>query len=184
VIAGAILAVPRAGEAHRDRPPPAHTGGFDEPTCASCHLGDPVNAPGGRLRIAVPPTFVPGAEHQIEVRLARAGTKRAGFQLSVRHADGGLAGGQAGALLASGSEVQLVATHPVAYAAHTEAGTALEAAGEARWRLRWRAPAAPGGAVVFHATANAADDDDSALGDFVYAASAVSSPASPTAARR
>jgi hypothetical protein len=138
----------------------------------------------GAILATPPATFLAGAEHELEVRLARPGMRRAGFQLSVRHADGRLAGSQAGELLATGTEVQLVAAHPVAYATHTSAGSAVDAAGEARWRLRWRAPAAPSGAVVFHATANAADDDDSALGDLVYAGSEVSRPADATAARR
>jgi hypothetical protein len=39
-----------------------------------------------------------------------------------------------------------------------------------RWTFRWTAPAdAPGRAVVFHVAANAANDDDSPLGDFIYA---------------
>jgi hypothetical protein len=172
LVASALVAVPRSGEAYRKGPPPGHTGGFDEPTCATCHHGDPLNEPGGVLRIEVPPTFVPGAELELEVRLARAGMRRAGFQLSARYADGG----QAGELLATGAAVQLVAAHPVAYAAHTTAGSTLESAGEARWRLRWRAPAGPRGTVVFHVTANAADDDDSELGDLVYAGSAISRP--------
>ncbi len=38
----------------------------------------------------------------------------------------------------------------------------------AHWRIRWTAPAHPRGAVVFHLAANAANDDESPLGDFIY----------------
>ena len=52
----------------------------------------------------------------------------------------------------------------------------------ARWRLCWRAPVgAAASAVVFHAAANAADYDDSELGDRVFVASATSRPAGPAA---
>ena len=70
------------------------------------------------------------------------------------------------------------------YAQHTEAGTVLTRPGTASWTVEWRAPAttAPGGgatAVVFHAAANAANDDASEFGDFIYTASATTRPAAP-----
>jgi hypothetical protein len=55
-------------------------------------------------------------------------------------------------------------------------GTVPVSADTARWRLLWTAPN-DGGTIVFHAVANAANADDSPLGDFVYAASASSRPA-------
>jgi hypothetical protein len=75
--------------------------------------------------------------------------------------------------------VQVLAAHDVAYAGHTAAGAAQIRGGEARWRVRWRAPAEAAGPVVFHLAANAGNFDDSELGDFVYLASAVSRPRSP-----
>ncbi|HEX9611604.1 MAG TPA: choice-of-anchor V domain-containing protein, partial [Gemmatimonadales bacterium] len=49
---------------------------------------------------------------------------------------------------------------------HTLAGTSVAAGGTGRWTFRWTAPDA--GAVAFHVAANAANDDDSPLGDFIY----------------
>ena len=162
------LVAPRPGGAHADGPPPRNTGGFREPTCALCHRGGEPNAPGGALRLVAPASYRPGAEHAIEVQLERPGLRRGGFHLSVRFAEGTLAGTQAGELLAVAEWVQVVAAHKVAYASHTAAGTQVATAGEARWQLRWKAPAAGGGTVVFHLAANASNDDDSELGDAIY----------------
>ncbi|HUF79249.1 MAG TPA: hypothetical protein VMR44_10065, partial [Thermoanaerobaculia bacterium] len=50
------------------------------------------------------------------------------------------------------------------------------APGQAAWTLRWIAPPEPAGPVLFHATANAANDDDSELGDAIHRAAARSEP--------
>ena len=179
-LAAATLA-PRAARSYVDGPPPAHTGGFGEPTCAACHRGGPADDGGGALEIRVPASYAPGGEHVLELRLASPGMRRAGFQLSARYAEGPRAGAQAGELLPpaeGGRGVRVAVAHDVAYAGHT-AAAAPAGSGEALWRVRWRAPAgtAPIAAVAFHAAANAADYDDSELGDRVYAATAVSRPA-------
>ena len=56
----------------------------------------------------------------------------------------------------------------VAYVEHTQAGTALR--GDAgRWTVGWTAPAGNArGVVEFDVAGNAANDDDSPLGDFIY----------------
>jgi hypothetical protein len=176
----ALATAPRAGLGYVDGPPPAHTGGFGEPTCDTCHSGAAVDSGGVALQVIAPSTFTPGAEHGIEVRLVQPGMRRAGFQLSARFAGGALAGRQAGELVAAGPPeppVRVVAAHAVSYAGHTLASAEPIDGGTARWRLRWHAPAgAAVSAVVFHAAANAADYDDSELGDRVYVASATSRP--------
>ncbi len=72
----------------------------------------------------------------------------------------------------------------VTYAQHTEAGSAPTAPGTVSWTVEWRSPAAGTHAaravpVVFHAAANAANDDASEFGDFIYTASATTRPAGP-----
>ena len=185
VCALALAGAPRAGRGYVDGPPPAHTGGFGEPTCAACHLGATVDSTGGSLQVTAPATFTPGGEHAVEVRLVRAGMRRAGFQLSARFAGGPLAGQQAGELVPAEPPeppVQVVTAHTVSYAGHTPATAERIEGGTALWRLRWRAPVgAAASAVVFHAAANAADYDDSELGDRVYVASATSRPSGPAA---
>ena len=185
----ALIGTGGAG-AYLDAPPPAHTGGFGEPTCAACHRGAPLDDATGTLTLAAPARYAAGEEHVLEVRLARAGMERGGFQLSARFAEGALAGRQAGVLTVlpeadPGAQrgakppVQVLAAHDIAFASHTAAGAALASGGEVRWRVRWRAPAKAAGPVAFHVAANAGNHDDSELGDFVYLASAISRPRSP-----
>jgi len=66
----------------------------------------------------------------------------------------------------------------VEYIQHTKTGSAPLATGEGRWTILWTAPPAATGPIRFDAAANAANDDASPLGDFVYTAS-VSSAAPP-----
>lgn len=65
------------------------------------------------------------------------------------------------------------------YAQHTEPGTVLTGPARASWTVEWRPPAAGEGPVVFHAAANAANDDVSEFGDFIYTASATTRPPGP-----
>lgn len=160
---------------HPDRPPPGHTGGFGEPTCQACHFDGPLNAEGGALRLeGVPATWEPGRTYRITVTVARPEMQRAGFQLAARWADGPVAGSQAGALrpVDDRAEATEAGSPRVAYLHHTPVGTALTAPDTARWVLEWVAPEeGEGGDVAFHLTANAADDDESPFGDFIYATS-------------
>lgn len=159
-------AVALAAAAFPDHAPAAMTGGFGERTCATCHFGAEPNDPAGTFAVeGVPERFVPGAEYALRVRLARPGMGAAGFQLSARYAEGPDAGAQAGTLAAEGA-AEVRAEFGVQYAGHTD-GRSAAAEGQAAWTVRWRAPER-GGAVVFHAAANAADGDESPLGDHVY----------------
>ena len=169
--------------AYVEGPPPAHVGGFGGDTCHACHFENDLDASGGALTLSgVPDTFDPSATYRITVSLERPEMERAGFQLAARVAEGAGAGGPAGALQAVGGDerVQAVtAADGVTYAQHTEPGTALAVPGTASWAVEWRPPAADATAVVFHAAANAANDDASEFGDFIYTASATTRPAGP-----
>ena len=159
----ALLVAAVAAAAFPDHAPVAMTGGFGEATCASCHFGSALNDADGSFAVdGVPARYSPGATYDLRVRLARPGMEAAGFQLTARYADGT----QAGALDAgAGAEVRV--HEGVRYAGHTDVAAAD--AGEAAWTVRWTAPESAG-AVVFHAVANAADGDESPLGDYVYTA--------------
>lgn len=178
--AGAAPAIDREA-LHRDGPPPAHTGGFGEPTCRQCHFDAELNAPGGALAVGgVPPSYRAGRTYELVVTLRRSGMLRGGFQLAARFAGGAAAGKQAGVLTPSDDRSTLVrdSVTAVRYVQHTPAGTAV-AGGAARWSFRWTAPGAGAarGAVVLHVAANAANDDDSPLGDFIYTRAALVRPA-------
>ena len=161
-----------------NRPPLAHTGGFGEPTCAECHFGNSMNEPGGALSLAgLPEEYQPGLTYRISVRLARAELGRGGFELAARVADGPAAGRQAGLLESSDERVNVADSSRadrgvVQYARHTQVGSERGELDTLQWAINWTAPAAGTGAVIFHVAANAANDDNSPLGDFIYTTTA------------
>lgn len=180
--AALLFAAPPPEAAYVDGPPPAHTGGFGGGTCHACHFENDLDDPGGSLTLGgVPDTFDPSATYRITVSLERAGMERAGFQLAARVSEGDDASAPAGALLAldGDARVQVVAGPDGAtYAQHTEPGSALSGAAEAAWIVEWHPPT-DDATVIFHAAANAANDDASEFGDFIYTASATSRSAGP-----
>lgn len=161
----------RAHPRYAEGPPPGHTGGFGEPTCQACHFERPLNDPAGSLELrGLPRAYAPGVGYTLTVALTKGDMRRAGFQLATRFAEGPAAARQAGtlAVLDYGAQVLTDSTTGVQYAQHTREGSDLRAAGEARWTVRWSAPRAARGPVVFHVAANAANDDLSEFGDAIY----------------
>jgi hypothetical protein len=156
---------------HREAPPLAHTGGFGEPTCAKCHWEQDLNDPAGGLAIeGLPTRFAPGAVYRFTIALRRAGIAAAGFELAARYETGPDSGRQAGTLRAldDRAAVTVSDSNRVQYAHHVRAGTSPADPDAARWMIEWKAPAAPNGRVTFHLAANAGNDNDSELGDFIY----------------
>ena len=182
-LTAALLAAASLPEAaYLDGPPPAHTGGFGGDTCHACHFENDLDAPGGSLTLdGVPDAFDPSMTYRIAVSLERPGMGRAGFQLAARVSEGDRAGGPAGTLQTLGGDerVQVVdGPDGVAYAQHTEPGSALTGPEETSWTVEWRPAATDAAPVTFHVAANAANDDASEFGDFIYTASATTRPAS------
>lgn len=154
-----------AGVLYATGPPPAHTGGFGEPNCTACHFENPVNDPGGRLRLrGLPDPYEPGKRYEIEVVLARPGLERGGFQLSARSS----AGTQAGILLFDKHSSAVDSLAGVQYVRHTDMGSVPPSPDSIAWRIAWQAPDAGVDSVVFNVAANAANDDNSEFGDFIY----------------
>ncbi len=162
-----------------DGPPLGQTGGFGEPTCARCHFGAPMNAEGGLLGVEVRVAPKSATTNSVVVRLVRPGTRRCGFQLSARFASGEHAGKQAGRFVAELEEDARVTVRDssrVQYVSHSLAGSRPVAADSCEWIVGWL-PDWQSGAVVFHAAANAANDDNSEFGDFIYSTETRVSPA-------
>lgn len=150
-----------------DGAPPAHTGGFGEPSCQACHFGGALNEPGGSLTIeGMPEVYRAGQSYRLMVQLTKPAMARGGFQLAARFADGR----QAGILEPVDDRVNVIQedSSAVLYAQHTPKGTALTAPDTARWVFTWTPPQGDTISVLFHAAANAANDDASAFGDFIY----------------
>lgn len=163
----AVAAVAPLVAIHVDGPPPGHTGGFGEPTCAECHFAPPADSVATPRLLGLPDTFRPGGTYRIRVRFARSGLDRAGFQLAARFADGERAGRQAGRLEPVNRRVAVVDSAGIAYAGHTRVGSEPTGSNVSAWTLEWTAPCTVG-EVLFHVAVNAADGDDSPLGDAIF----------------
>jgi len=172
ILLTAVTAAVLAQTRYVTGPPPAHTGGFGEPTCYACHMESGPNTGEGTLVLrGLDGVYKPGTAHRIAVELTSPQMRRGGFQLAVRFAEGPAAGKQAGTLRAVDEGVAVTTDSTgIQYAHHLETGTELVAPGTARWTLEWTAPpdGAEGDVVVFHIAANAADDDASPFGDLIF----------------
>ena len=159
-----LFAVVIVAGRYPENPPPAHTGGFGEPTCLECHFDGELNPPGGHLYLnGVGSAVKPGTANRLEVLLEKEDMERAGFQLSARFPDGR----QAGELNSMDECVKVDTTGGIQYVRQTMAGTELQSKGTTRWSFEWHAPVDTAG-IVFHLSANAANGDASAFGDAIY----------------
>jgi hypothetical protein len=173
-IPGAALMGPAgplaAGCPRAEGPLPGHTGGFGEPTCSACHQGP--GPTGASVRIlGLPAAWTPATEYRFDVVVQGDAIRRGGFQLSARFADGPGAGAQAGSLAPTGTRVHATAGAHIEYIHHTYEGTAASSPGSVRWTLQWTSPAHGVGAIAFHVSGNASNDDNSEFGDAIVAAS-------------
>jgi hypothetical protein len=186
-MSGAMVAVPIASLAFKEGPYPNVTGGFGEQSCHVCHLDNPVNAPGGQLDVdGVPPSYTSGEPYRITVTIAREGLRRGGFEIAARFASGKLKGRQAGTWKPLDERVQLIAgaaDKTLTFVQHNLAGSRAAAPGQNRWTIEWDAPAAASAPVQFNVAANAANNDDSALGDYIYVKAVRSAPERSTTTR-
>jgi hypothetical protein len=172
--------MPIAATAFKEGPYPNVTGGFGEPSCHVCHLDNPVNAPGGTLTITgVPDHYAAGARYNITVTLTREALRRGGFEIAARFASGRQRGKQAGAWRVLDGRAQLIpgAKDPtLTFVQHNLAGSRTPTSGSNTWTIEWTAPSPVSAPVQFNVAANATNNDDSPLGDFIYVKSARTSP--------
>jgi hypothetical protein len=149
-------------------PEPGHTGGFGEPTCRVCHAGLADTTARVTLE-GLPDAWAPGQAYSFEVVLRGENLLRGGFQLSARWADGDVRGTQAGTLEVGDERATVTGhTNGITYAHHIAEGTTPTSPGSVRWALTWTSPdTASATSVVFHVAGNAANDDNSELGDLI-----------------
>jgi hypothetical protein len=144
-------------------PLPAHTGGFGEKSCHTCHFDSTLNDPAGSLRVSW------GNEQGLKVELRHPALVRGGFQLSARYADGDRAGTQAGTFIPVDDLHSLETINGISYLSHTHEGGTPTRPGFMEWIVKW-VPPADSGKVVFHVSAVAANGDESQFEDVVYTA--------------
>jgi hypothetical protein len=167
--APATITGPAAAPRYADGAPPGFSGGFKEESCHACHFSADVNSAPGRVTVSgVPDRFVAGQAYPLTVTLSRPGLALAGFQLAARFDDGTQAGqfdrGPAGE-----GRLAVETQGNVHYVNQRRKGAAPTAPDTATWTLTWTAPA-DSKPVTFHVAANAADNDESARGDYVHTA--------------
>ncbi|MFN2447147.1 MAG: choice-of-anchor V domain-containing protein [Vicinamibacterales bacterium] len=165
-----------ASHAYAEGAPPGFSGGFKEESCYACHFHAELDAGGGRVTIeGVPATFAAGQRYTLTVTLTQSGMKRAGFQLTARFTDSGVHAGILAPGPGEGERVGVESQSAVQYAGQKHAGSSVGTSDTARWMIEWTAPDrnAP---LIFHASANAADGNERADGDFVYTVTRESAP--------
>ena len=164
---------------HMTGPPAGHTGGFGEPTCVTCHIGNEVNAFGGTVRlVGLPDAYDPGASYVLTIVLRAEETAAAGFQMAARFEEGPRRGEPAGTLVSLGERVRLTTAETgQRYLNHTEVGARTMDPSGSSWTVKWVAPDA-GGPVAIHLAANSANGDNSPLADLIFT-HAVSIAATP-----
>jgi hypothetical protein len=151
-----------------DGPPPGFTGGFGEPTCQQCHFGNGLNDPSGALALlGADVGYDPGGTLSLTVRLSSPQLAVGGFQMSVRDVDGK----STGLLQSTDSRTKLVSdTTGVQYLEHTYLGAEQlgQPSGIAEWNVLLRLPLDAPDTLVINVAGNAANGDNSALGDYIY----------------
>lgn len=153
---------------HAAGPPPAHTGGFGELTCQTCHLGLTLNDPRGSLEIdGLGTSYEPGAAYRVSITVRGEGMGSAGFQAAFRVLKGEQPGTAAGRVVALDEHARVVGNPAtgVEYVQHTGAGTEL-VNGVGQWVIEWVAPE-DDATVVLHVAANSANGDNSPLEDLI-----------------
>jgi len=176
-----LIALPMAASAFKEGPYPNVTGGFGEQSCHLCHLDNPINAPGGSLGLdGVPASFTPGRTYPITITINRDGLRRGGFEIAARFAAGRQKGKQAGTWTPRDARVQLIpgaVDKALSFVQHNLAGSRAAERGANTWTIDWTAPSGAAAPVQFNFAANASNNDDSPLGDFIYLKAARSQPA-------
>ena len=149
---------------HEDGAPPGHTGGFREPTCTACHFDNDVNSVDGELTLdGVPESFIPGHQYEFIIVVKHLMLQSGGFQLTVRNIDCATAGELS--IVDKRAQITTDSKSGRSYAQHSKDSTKTK--GIISWLIRWHAPMNED-KVIINIAANAANDDASAFGDYIY----------------
>lgn len=137
--------------------------------CTACHdtFHDPNVGPGSVNLSGVPSVYTPGQQYTLTVTVQQNNRHRFGFQLTAIDQNWN----RAGTLAPVGSDSQINLDTGFGgrqYIEHTEIGTLANGSSSRTWAIRWAAPSADVGTVTFWFAGNAADDDDTNQGDYIY----------------
>jgi len=158
--------------AFRSGPDPARTGAPGELTCnmAGCHNSFATNSGSGALSLTgLPANYTPNQEINLTVTLNQANRALYGFELTALDEQNR----RAGELIVTDTSRTQRITGVVGgalreYIQHNFNGSSPNGANQASWNFRWKAPAQSVGRVTFYIAGNAANNDGTAFGDFIY----------------
>ncbi len=143
--------------------PPAGYAGNNGSYCTQCHSSFGLNSGDGMLDLTQMTEYTPGETYTMEVMLSDQGQNRWGFQVAAEDGGGSFAGMFA---ITDPTNTQLNSSN---YVNHTSAGTNAGDPSGNMWTFDWTAPAAGTGPVTFYVAGNAANNNFSSSGDYIYA---------------
>lgn len=137
--------------------------------CTACHdtFVFPNVGPGSVNLSGAPSIYNPGQQYTLTVTVQQNNRHRFGFQLTALDQTGN----RAGTLASVSSDSQVNSETGFGgrqYIEHTQIGTTATGASSRTWTIRWTAPSTDIGTVSFWFAGNAADDDDTNQGDYIY----------------
>ncbi len=166
-------------------PSPAHTGAPLEANCTRCHADFEANSGEGMAQIIdLPPSYMPGQQYTVKVKLTEANAVIYGFQLTAVDPMGQKAG-SLGIPAASDDRAQIVfgVVGPNniirEYIEHKTGGLSNGQFGFNEWVFTWTAPSQPMGRIDFYVAGLAANSDGGPGGDYVYTKAAYTLPDAP-----
>lgn len=186
-----LAATPLVVFAFSGGPPPNRTGNPTDDNganCSACHRGNSVNDGRGRLTITAS-NYTPGERQKIRVRLEHPDALRWGFELTARLESNPAAG--AGSFLPN-DEVRIICapagSNPPCegqpeFVTHVRASTSPGTSGGRTWEVEWNPPNTNVGPVVFFAAGNAANNNNTNAGDFIYTTSLTIQPVTASGPR-
>ena len=158
----ALLTTVSMSFAYSSGPPQGRAG--DPPgnsNCTACHSSFGVNSGDGSLSITDIMEYEPGETYDLTVSLSDNGQSRWGFQAIPKDGSNATAGA---IVISDGTNTQANGD----YINHTSAGTNAGSTTGNSWNFQWTAPSAGTGDVTFYVAGNAANNNSSTSGDYIY----------------
>lgn len=135
--------------------------------CTACHSSFPVNSGDGTLDLQAPTVYIPGTTYDLTVDLTDAGQTRWGFELAVLKNTLE----QGGTLVVTDPTNTQLSDNPDPgpdFLKQTSDGTFAGNPNGGLWSFQWIAPEAATGTLTFYVAGNAANNNGSTNGDYIY----------------
>lgn len=158
-------------------PPLGFTGAPGEGTCVGCHYTYELNSGSGKVRISgLPDNYTPGQTYTVSVTVTHPTARRWGFELTAIDTNG--TSSTIGSLNLTDStntdrRSTTISGQSRTYVHHTGSGTFPNQAGSASWSFTWTAPVSNVGVITFYVAGNAANNQVTPEGDYIYTTSVV-----------